>query len=195
MILFVNGCVRKNSRTLELAKAVLAELPGEVQEVGLYTDGPEGLDEEKLNLREALLAGGEYGHPMFRWAKQFAQADTVVVAVPYWDLLFPTKLRAYLEEVTVSGITFCYGEDGVPRGLCKAKRLIYVTTAGGPIIWHLGFEYVEKLARAFYGISDVIRIQAEGLDIFGADAAGILDAVKKEILAELTGKNDGEEGL
>ena len=94
MILFVNGCVRSNSRTLELAKAVLGELSGEVREVRLYPDGPDGLDGEKLALRDALLADKAYDHPMFSWAKQFAQADTIVLAAPYWELLFPAKVRA-----------------------------------------------------------------------------------------------------
>ena len=69
MILFVNGCVRSNSRTLTLAKAVLGELSGEVREVRLYPDGPDGLDGEKLALRDALLADKAYDHPMFSWAK------------------------------------------------------------------------------------------------------------------------------
>lgn len=183
MVLFVNGCARSNSRTLALAESVLSELSGQIQEVCLYPDGPEGLDTEKLRLRETLLKDREYDHPMFRWAKQFAQADTIVIAVPYWDLLFPAKLRAYLEEVTVSGITFCYGDDGVPQGLCKAKRLIYVTTAGGPIVWNMGFEYVEKLAHTFYGIPHVSQLKAEGLDIWGADTTAIIDAAKGEIPA------------
>lgn len=184
MILFVNGCVRSNSRTLELAKAVLGELSGEVREVRLYPDGPDGLDGEKLALRDALLADKAYDHPMFSWAKQFAQADTIVLAAPYWDLLFPAKVRAYLEAVTVSGITFGYGEDGIPRGLCKAKKLIYVTTAGGPIYWHLGFEYVQKLAQTFYGIPEVLQIKADGLDIWGADVTAILEEAKAQIPAK-----------
>ena len=185
MILFVNGCVRAHSRTLELAKAVLEKLSGEIQEVRLYPDGPEGLTGEKLALRDALLAEKNYDHPMFSWARQFAQADTIVIAAPYWDLLFPAKVRAYLEAVTVSGITFGYGEDGIPRGLCKAKKLIYVTTAGGPIYWHLGFEYVQKLAQAFYGIPEVFQIKAEGLDIWGADVNAILEEARTQIPAKL----------
>lgn len=55
MVLFINGCVRQNSRTLELAKAVLAKETGDVQEVCLYSDGPEGLTTEKLCQREKLL--------------------------------------------------------------------------------------------------------------------------------------------
>ena len=120
-------------------------------------------------------------HPMFRWAKQFAQADTVVLAAPYWDLAFPAKVRGYLEVVSVSGVTFQYGANGIPQGLCKAKRLIYVTTAGGPIVYNLGFDYVKTLARGFYGIPEVCLVKAEGLDIWGADAAAILEQAKSRI--------------
>lgn len=181
MILFVNGCVREDSRTLELAEAVLSKMNGEVQEVCLYKDGPEGLTAETLRLRDGLVKKGEYDHPMFRWAKQFAEADAVVVAAPYWDLAFPARVRAYFEEVTVSGLTFRYSEKGIPEGLCRAKKLIYVTTAGGPVFRHFGAEYVEALARTFYGIADFRMIKAEGLDIWGADTAAIMEDAKGSI--------------
>lgn len=185
MVLFVNGCVRKNSRTLELAAAVLEKLPDVVEEIQLYPYGPEGLDAETLCLRDELLTTGNYDHPMLRFAKQFASADTIVLAAPYWDLAFPAKVRAYLEEITVSGITFQYGTNGVPQGLCNAKKLIYVTTAGGPIFQNLGFEYVKALALTLYGIPDISLVKAEGLDIWGADPDAILEKAKAEIPAML----------
>ena len=183
MILFVNGCVRENSRTLELAQAVLAKETDAIEEVRLYPDGPNGLNAETLRLRDALLTNQELDHPMFRWAWQFAAADTIVIAAPYWDLAFPAKVRAYLEEVTVSGITFRYGENGIPQGLCRAKRLIYVTTAGGPIFQNYGYEYIKALAQGFYGIPDVSLVRAEGLDIRGADPEAIMVRAKMEIFA------------
>ena len=183
MILFVNGCVRENSRTLELAQAVLENESDAVEEVRRYPGGPEGLDAGKLAWRDELLASGEYDHPMFRLARQFAAADTIVLAAPYWDLAFPAKVRAYLEEVTVSGITFRYGENGIPQGLCKAKRLVYVTTAGGPIFenFNFGYDYVKALAQGFYGIPEVSLVKAEGLDIWGADVEAIMEAAKSSI--------------
>lgn len=185
MVLFVNGCVREESRTLELAKAVLEKLPEDVEEVRLYPDGPDGLDAQELRLRERLVEEQKFDHPMLQHARQFAAADTIVIAAPYWDLAFPAKVRAYLEEITVSGITFQYGPDGVPRGLCNAGKLIYVTTAGGPVFQNFGFEYVQSLARNFYGIADVRLVKAEGLDIWGADPVEILEQAKQEIPAIL----------
>lgn len=183
MLLFINGCVREQSRTLDLAKTVLSVETDEIQEIRLYPDGAEGLNAETLRLREECLARRDDSHPLLAAAKQFTQADAIVIAAPYWDLLFPAKVRAYLEEITVSGLTFRYTPEGRPQGLCKASRLIYVTTAGGPIFRHFGFEYVEALAHTFYGIPDVRLVKAEGLDIQGADAEAILRRAKDEYLA------------
>ena len=181
MVLFVNGCVRENSRTLELAQSLLKNISDTIEEIPLYPNGPEGLNAEKLSLRDELLKNETYDHPMFQPAKQFAAADTIVMAAPYWDLAFPAKMRAYLEEITVSGITFRYGSNSLPEGLCCAKRLIYVTTAGGPIIQNFGFEYIKTLAQTFYGISEVFLVKAENLDIRGANPAGILEQTKRSI--------------
>ena len=65
MVLFINGCVREESRTLELARAVLSKENDEIQEVCLYPDGPEGLTTETLCQREELLEKEEYMHPIF----------------------------------------------------------------------------------------------------------------------------------
>ena len=78
------------------------------------------------------------------------------------------------------GLTFEYTEDGQPRSLCNATKLIYVTTAGGPIISDAyGYGYVKTMAEAFYGIHDVSQVKAEGLDVIGADVEKILqDAIE-----------------
>ena len=181
MLLFINGCPRENSRTLELAKTVLSREAEEYRQVDLFPDGPSGLTTESLALREELAARGEFDHPMFRWAREFREADTVVLAAPYWDMLFPAAVRAYLEAVTVTNLTFGYSPTG-PHSLCRVKRLIYVTTAGGCIAHNLGFEYADKLFRVFFGAEETECVVAEGLDIWGNDAAAILEKAKADCL-------------
>ncbi|MBQ3548881.1 MAG: NAD(P)H-dependent oxidoreductase [Oscillospiraceae bacterium] len=181
MTLFIDGCMRENSRTRELAQAVLAHLGGETETLVLAENGPAGLTPETLAQRDKLLAEGALDAPLFARAHQFAAADTIVLAAPYWDLLFPAAVRAYFEAITVSGITFRYDDHGVPRSLCRARRLVYVTTAGGPIIGNYGFQYVEAMARGFFGIETVQCLAAEGLDIIGADVAAILAEAKSKI--------------
>ena len=51
-------------------------------------------------------------------------------------------------------------------------------TAGGPVSRNLGFEYVRELCSAFFGIPDVRLLQADGLDLPGADVAGLLARAK-----------------
>ena len=115
-------------------------------------------------------------------AKQFLRADTIVVAAPHWDLSFPATLKQYFEQINVVGLTFFYADSDVPTTLCRAKRLIYTATAGGPVRSHdFGFGYVKALGAEFYGIADAVLFCAEGLDIVGADAEAILEKVEAEI--------------
>ena len=105
-----------------------------------------------------------------------------MIAAPYWDLMFPAALKTYLENITISGITFRYSDQGRPESLCKAKSLHYVTTAGGFIGQNdFGFSYIKAIAQNFFEIPEVNRYAAEGLDIFGADVAAILGKAKAAI--------------
>ena len=182
MILYIDGCPRPESRTRRLAAAVLSRESDDIRILHLFPDGPEGLDPERLALRDALWAKGDFDHPLFRWAREFREADTVVLAAPYWDLLFPAKVRAYLEAVMVNQLTFYYDEAGIPRSHCRVKKLIYVTTAGGYITQNLGFAYVDALFRTFFGVEETVCVKADGLDILGNNAAAILAEAKAEYL-------------
>ena len=44
-----------------------------------------------------------------------------------------------------------------------------------------GFSYVEALAKNFFGINEIHKYVAEGLDIFGADVDAILCEAKSRI--------------
>ncbi len=81
------------------------------------------------------------------------------------------------------GITFRYTPEGIPEGLCRARRLYYVTTAGGEFFpEQYGFGYVEALAQNFYGIKDVVLIKAVGLDIQGASVERIMLDCEEDIV-------------
>ena len=96
-----------------------------------------------------------------------------MIAAPFWDLSFPAKLKIYLEQITVSGITFQY-RNGRPTGLCRAKRLTYVTTSGGPIFDDFGYTYVKTLAKNFYGIEKTEAVRAMNLDVDTISAQDLL---------------------
>ena len=106
----------------------------------------------------------------------------MVIAAPFWDLSFPSALKIWLEYVMALGVTFHYSENGMPQGLCKAKRLFYVSTAGGPVLpSHMGFDYVNALAKNYFSIEQTALFSAENLDVIGADTKAILAAAKADI--------------
>ena len=178
-ILFVNACVRENSRTLSLAEHVLSSIGADFDEVKLYEVDLSPLDVEGMRERDEAFSSKDFSSEKFDLARQLAQAKTIVIAAPYWDLMFPAVLKTYFEAVTVNGLTFAYSDRGIPMGLCRAERMIYVTTSGGPIVSNFGFNYTRELAQSFYGIKNVVCISAEGLDIRGANVDSIMLSAKE----------------
>ena len=181
-ILFINACPRDGSRTLELARHLLSKMEGSVEELTIFEENLLPLNGKTLALRDKMTANQNFDHPIFKYAKQFAKADTIVLAAPFWDLSFPSALKIWLEYVMAKEITFRYTEEGFPCGLCKAKKLFYISTAGGPVLpAHMGFSYVDGLAKSYFGIPETVLFSAENLDVVGADTAAILTKAKEEI--------------
>ena len=180
MILYVNSCVREGSRTHRIAKALIQKLGGETEEVKLAEEMPAPLTAERLQRRTELIEKGDYSDPMFRLARQFQAADVIVIAAPYWDLSFPAVLKAYLENIYVTGLVSEYGADGTPRGLCRARKLYYVTTAGGPYLPDFSYDCIRTLATGCFGIPETELIKAEMLDVEGYDAEELIrEAIEK----------------
>jgi len=180
MILYVNCCVRKESRTDRLARAVLKKM-GDYTELFLPAEDIKPLTEEMLEKRTELLEKSAFDDPMFRYARQFANADKIVISAPFWDGSFPSLLKVYIENIYVVGLVSRYGEDGMPVGLCKADKLIYVSTAGGPYIPDFSYGYIKAIAETCFGIKKTKLIKAEMLDIEGVDAEKILSDAMNSI--------------
>lgn len=182
MLLYINACVRDGSRTRRLAEYLLRALGEPVDELRLSELSFPAADQTFLSLRDELSGKGDFGHPIFAYARQFAAADTIVIAAPYWDLSFPAALKQYIEQVNAVGVTFSYSPEGIPVGLCRAGRLYYVTTSGGPMTSEeYGYGYVRALAGGFWQIPETALIKAEGLDILGADVEAILRQAERSV--------------
>ncbi len=184
-LLFINSCVREeHSRTLKLARTFLSAYEknhpkDHVAEVNLMKDRLEPQYPEVLAQRDALWSAGQLDHPMFDVAHQFAAADKIVIAAPFWDLSFPAILKIYLERISVTDVTFGYDDGGAMTGLCKADKLLYITTRGGnfslPETQHLetGTRQLKALCT-MYGIPSFQLLCAEGLDDIRNDPQALL---------------------
>lgn len=180
-VLFVDCCIRREgSRSKALAEHFL----GELEKAGGYEIETLCLMDENLSYfadgfffqREGLLEKGDLTHPRFRYAHQFAAADKIVIAAPFWDLSFPALLKVYIENLCVDGITFHSGAEGLV-GLCKADRMVYLTARGGiykDSDMEMGAKYLEKMC-IFFGIDRFDCVAAEGLDIGAWSVAELME--------------------
>ena len=193
-LLFINACVRgERSRTLKLARRFLAGYQKAhpdtvVTQRDLCADRLQPQYPEILAERDALWSAGKLDQPMFEPARQFAAADKIVVAAPFWDLCFPAILKIYLERVTVADLTFGYDEQGAMVGKCRASKLLYITTRGGNYAGtdlEMGTPMLRAMC-AMYGIPELVTLAAEGLDDVRQDGAALLSAAleRADALAE-----------
>ena len=188
-VLFVDCCIRRGeSRSKELATHFLSELEKtgeyELETLCLMDENLSHFADGFFQQRQELLEADDLQHPRFRYAHQFAAADKIVIAAPFWDLSFPALLKVYIENLCVDGITFHSGAEGL-QGLCKADHLVYLTTRGGIYKgsdMEMGSAYLEKMC-VFFGIDRYDCIAAEGLDMGIAPVEELLGQAKAEASA------------
>lgn len=178
-LLLVDCCVRGNkSRTRRLADAFLQSVDQKkyhVTQISPEAEGMQPLTGAYFAQREQLLADKRLDHPRFFYAHQFAQADVVVLAAPFWDLSIPAILKIYLENVSVEGITFGVDAEGA-FGTCRGSRLILLTTRGARYEnsdLEQGSRYIEALHR-FFNFGGYSCVAADGLDVPGTDGISVL---------------------
>lgn len=193
-LLFINACVRgEESRTLALARTFLAEYRAahpedEITERNLMEERIQPLYPEVKAEKDALWAAGRLDAPMFAPARQFAQADKIVIAAPLWDMAYPAILRIYTEAISVINILFRYTESGQCVGMAKADKLLFISTRGSDFSTPemVGMEcgaYHLKALCAMYGIPQFESIVAQGLDDIRNDAQALLGAAHHQAKA------------
>ena len=183
-VLFVDCCIRReHSRSKQLADYFIDKLQMkgeyEVETLCLMDENLSYFSEGFFLQREVLLAEGKLDHPRFRYAHQFAEADKIVIATPFWDLSFPALLKVYIENLCVDRIIFHTDEHGL-HGLCKADHMVFLTARGAfytdsPL--EQGSRYLERMA-GFFGIGQYDCVAAEGLDIGAWPVEELMDKAK-----------------
>ncbi len=180
-LLFINCCISMHtpSRTALLADAFLAAWQAahpadtvEVVDLRSMTIAPLRMD--NITAYETKLAEGRTADPDFALARQFAAADRIVIAAPYWELSFPAQLRLYIERISALNIAFGYTPEGKSVGLCRAEKLLFLTTAGGPMEnANCGSEHLRALSQ-MYGIDQYCFLGAALQDVKEIDHETIL---------------------
>lgn len=178
----------KDSRTFQISEAFMDEYKklnpdDEIITLDLYKEKIDFLSLASVSLHK-MPPDDARSHPVLKYAYQFVDADKYVFAEPLWNLGIPAILKAYIDYITVTGITFVYTTEG-PKGLCSNKKAINITSRGGAYAegYMASLEMGDKYLRTilgFLGICNFTTIAAELLDVIGADVAGIVDLSKEE---------------
>lgn len=168
-LVIIDSCMRAESRTrriLNAAKEVLSTRYDieiiDVNAAGLLPLTPEGLEER---------TSGIVPEQTLSLAKTIAAADRLVVAAPFWDMSFPATLKAFFENMSLYGVTF---EDNGHTcvGLCKCKKVMYITTRGMDIETgsprEQGSSYLMALST-LWGLGEVTTVAAKNLDYLSTD--------------------------
>lgn len=184
-VLYIDSAISDNSRTRRICDAYIEKnFQGEeyaVTRLRLSRLDMLPLDDQRLAARILTMKPDNIKETDFTLARQIASADILLVGAPYYDFSFPALLKIYVENIMINGIAFVYDETGI-KSLCKAKKLVYITTCGGYIQegFNFGYEYMCGVCKIL-GVSSTEFISAQGLDIIGNDADKIVD----EAIAQL----------
>lgn len=188
-VLYIKANAKKpgESRTFRISDSFVEEykkinINDEIITLDLYKEGISFLTEEGINLHVPKPGEGKE-HPILKYAYQFADADKYVIAAPFWNLSFPAILKAYIDYICVTGITFKYTAEG-PVGLCQGKKAVYIVARGGEYSdkpaseYEMGERYLRTIL-GFLGIIDFTTIAAEKLDVVGQNVEAIVQAAIK----------------
>ena len=147
----------------------------EIITLDLYAEGIDFLTVQDLGALFTPKTQESRNHPVLKYAYQFAEADKYVIAAPMWNLSIPAILKAYIDYVSVSGITFQYTAQG-PVGLLKDKKAIHIVSRGGEYgdaPYEMGDRYLRTIF-GFIGVTDFQTVSAEKMNVIGEDVEKIL---------------------
>jgi FMN-dependent NADH-azoreductase len=119
---------------------------------------------------------------MHALAEEFISFDYYVFVSPMWNLNSPAVLKAYIDNLFISGKTFAHTANG-PKGLLVNKKAIHIQTRGGRYTGtpmeelESGDRYL-KIALRFLGIEVSDTVVAEGFDLNPQKVPEILEQGK-----------------
>ena len=165
-LVVINACVRQgDSRTLRVAEPIIAALSGRYETVRYDLPEMEGV----VPLTPELFARrgrGEIPAWAQEAAKAIADADRILIAAPFWDMSFPAVLKAFFEQTSLFDITFTdTGKSCI--GLCKAPKVLYVTTRGMDIPTGAPGEQATPYLRAIgtlWNLGELTTLAAQNMD-------------------------------
>lgn len=168
-LIFIDACMRAESRTRRIASPIMAELGKKysVETFDLTGNIYPVADNHTLEDRNQGIVPAEH----VALAKKIAAADRIVIAAPFWDMSFPSALKVFFENMSLFGITFDTNEKEC-YGLCKAEKVMYITSRGMNISTGDSLEqatpYIKALSH-LWGWGELTVVAAQNMDYSSAE--------------------------
>lgn len=180
-LFYIDSCLRSGSNTKVIADALIDRLSEryEVETIKLSDYDFPVVKDDILNERSSGYVPEEY----VQIARKIADADRLVIAAPFWDMSFPSALKVFFENMSLFNVTFASNEKEC-YGLCKAEKVLYITTRGMNIKTGDEMEqatpYIKAISK-LWGLGELHVIAAENMDYSSEEqkAEKIQSAIKE----------------
>ncbi|EGT5619675.1 FMN-dependent NADH-azoreductase [Clostridium perfringens] len=176
-VLYIKANIKNEgeSRTFKVSDSFVEEYKknnpeDEIITLDLYKENIDFLRADDLGKLFGLKDEESKNNSILKYAYQFADSDKYIIAAPMWNLSFPAILKAYIDYVSVSGITFKYTAEG-PVGLLNNKKAVHIVSRGGGYDnspYEMGDRYLRTIL-GFFGIKDIETIAIDNLDVMGVN--------------------------
>lgn len=163
-LVVINACMREESRTQKILDGLLGVLGKKynIEIIDLSTLNISWIGEKDLKDRD----NGYVPEEFVSMSKKVANADRLVIAAPFWDMSFPSVLKVFFENISLFNITFTSNQTEC-TGLCKAKKVLYITTRGMNIKTGDPLEqatpYIKALSK-LWGLGELYVVSAQNMD-------------------------------
>ncbi|MDK0862279.1 FMN-dependent NADH-azoreductase [Clostridium perfringens] len=176
-VLYIKANIKNEgeSRTFKVSDSFVEEYKrnnpeDEIITLDLYKENIDFLRTDDLGKLFGPKDEESKNNSILKYAYEFAAADKYIIAAPMWNLSFPAILKAYIDYVSVSGITFKYTAEG-PVGLLNNKKAVHIVSRGGAYDnspYEMGDRYLRTIL-GFFGIKDIETIAIDNLDVIGVN--------------------------
>ena len=163
-LFYIDSCLRYGSNTKKIADALIDRLSEryEVETVKLSDYDFPVVKNGILNDRNNGIVPEEY----VNIARKIAAADRLVISAPFWDMSFPSALKVFIENMSLFNVTFASNEKEC-YGLCKAEKVLYITTRGMNINTGDDMEQATPYIKAIgklWGLGELNVVSAQNMD-------------------------------
>lgn len=172
-LVIIDSCMREDSRTKVILKAAweVLSLRYEIEAIDVNALALPPVTPQTLKERTE----GRVPEETVAIARKIASADRIVIAAPFWDMSFPSVLKAFFENMSLYNVTFT-DNCTTCTGLCKCQKVLYVTTRGMDIptgdFRDQGSSYLKALS-SLWGLGEVITVAAWNLDYMPSNEVAV----------------------